>query len=58
VPAPVVAKHLGISEPQVRMLERQGKLPSYRPGGRLLFKISECEEAVRTRPTFKEVVNG
>jgi hypothetical protein len=56
VPAPVVAKHLGISEPQVRTLEKKGILPSYRPGGRLLFKISECEEAVRTRPPLKQVV--
>jgi excisionase family DNA binding protein len=56
VPAPVVAKHLGISEPQVRSLEKQGKLPSYRPGGRLLFKISECEDAVRTKSPLKQVV--
>lgn len=54
VPTPMVALHLGISETQVRTLEKQGKLPSYRPGGRLVFKISECEEAVRTRPSLKK----
>jgi excisionase family DNA binding protein len=56
VPVPLVARHLGISEPQVRSLEKSGKLPSYRPGGRLLFKLSECEAAVRTeRPVKQEV---
>lgn len=54
VAARVVAEHLGISEPQVRMLEKNGRLPSYRPGGRLLFKLSECEEAVKT-PSLRKV---
>jgi excisionase family DNA binding protein len=54
VSARALAPYLGVSEPQVRMLEKSGLLPSYRPGGRLLFKVSECQEAVRSKPSFRK----
>jgi excisionase family DNA binding protein len=43
----VAAQHLGISESQLRALERQGVVPSYRPGGSLRFDLAELREAVR-----------
>jgi excisionase family DNA binding protein len=55
VSARALAPYLGISEPQVRMLEKNGVLPSYRAGGRLLFKVSECQEAVRSKPSLRKV---
>lgn len=55
ISARALAPYLGISEPQVRMLEKSGVLPSYRPGGRVLFKVSECQEAVRSKPSLRKV---
>ena|SRR5256885_13573791 len=45
----VAAQHLGISESQLRSLERQGLVPSYRPGGILRFDLAELREAVRSQ---------
>lgn len=45
----VAAQHLGISESQLRSLERQGLVPSYRPGGILRFDLVELREAVRAK---------
>ena len=45
----VAAKHLGISESQLRSLERQGLVPAYRPGGVLRFDLTELREAVRAK---------
>lgn len=45
----VAAQHLGISESQLRALERQGLVPSYRPGGILRFDLAELREAVRAK---------
>jgi excisionase family DNA binding protein len=45
----VAAQHLGISESQLRSLERQGIVPAYRPGGVLRFDLSELREAVRAK---------
>jgi excisionase family DNA binding protein len=45
----VAAQHLGISESQLRALEKQGLVPAYRPGGILRFDLAELREAVRSK---------
>jgi hypothetical protein len=50
------AKHIGISESQLRSLEKRGIVPSYRPGGILRFDLVELREAVRSqKPNLRAV---
>lgn len=50
----VAAQHLGISESQLRSLERQGVVPAYRPGGTLRFDLTELREAVRAKTSISK----
>jgi excisionase family DNA binding protein len=43
------AEHLGISESQLRALEKRGLVPAYRPGGVLRFDLAELRQAVRSQ---------
>jgi excisionase family DNA binding protein len=50
------AKYLGISESQLRALERRGEVPAYRPGGILRFDLRELKESVRSKkPNLRAV---
>lgn len=51
------AKHLGISESQLRALERQGLVPAYRPGGILRFDLAELRQAVRSQKSNLRAVS-
>lgn len=52
----VAAKRIGISESQLRALEKKGLVPSYRPGGILRFDVAEVREAVRSKkPNLRAV---
>jgi hypothetical protein len=50
----VAAQHLGISESQLRSLEKQKIVPAYRPGGILRFDLTELREAVRAKTSISK----
>lgn len=52
--APQLAEVLGISETQVRTLERDGKIPSHRLGGLVKYYLSEVKAAtLNNKPKLK-----
>ena len=42
-----VAKHLGVAESFIYKLVTEKKLPFYRPGSKILFKLSEVDVSMQ-----------
>jgi excisionase family DNA binding protein len=41
---------LGISKSKIYKMTADGKLPCYKPAGKIYFKVSELQEWIETKP--------